>query len=728
MNKNQRNKAKRKTKRTTPRISNNSNSNVETLNKERIKEEKNNNNKILEKKISYPPQIGEIICKIIIDKLITISVRNAENIEKSPMYQNYYFNYLEIQIKNLFSLNNIFFTEEPENENFDYSKYWNTSYNKENTWIEIKEPNSSKCDRFEGVFVKHIPLDKDNSDISNDLIKQGSELDSPLKNNNNIKDDINDFKNKNRKNFKNYGKGGLESLEEIDTDSGDEEHIQSKEKRTTTMHSSINKTIKEKGKQKKIEINLKESFSLENNYSKKKKFEKVEFDSEDIPGINQEFNFDKFAPPEIEILRKDYEKEMKEKNEQFKILNQRRHSFLNKGIFAKEKHFNSEKLTFDSNGQIIKFKPLNINILVNDFLQLKHKMEIIKPLKKLSLIKKTLNRIKTRNNSIKTIKNEIIKNPADNPDLNRGLFIKVNPEKKAKIIQSGNNFGLMLPNVGVVIKAETKVKKGNREFSKFFKKYSLEDYDKILKDYLPKENKELVRNQLKRMQSISGLGNNNLMVLSMNNRNNFYNNSFDFPNSPVNQDNQENEIIISSINSPLSKRNSFKNINKNNLKNMTLNNSSIMNNNFNNSSMTNRSNNLHIFNSNQNGFIRLKNISSSSLKLELDSLNDLELKNQIFSPKNSRKKLENIFSNQFKNIFKKEKKENEVSKDLNDLNKRIISDVGWGSNISQKNTSSQNLLHSKRHNKSQMFRELGNNFLKNFKIKLPRERKTNIFM
>ena len=738
MNKIQRNKnkTKKKSRRSISKPSNNPNSMNELLNDGKIKEQRINNNiNNISEKISYPPHLGEIISKIIIDKIITLSVRNSENNENCPKYQDYYFDYLETQINNLFSINNIFYTEEPENiDFFDYRKFWKTSYNKANTWVEIKEPNSSKCDRFEGVLVKYIPLENDTSNISNDLIKQGSKHDSPLRENNNIRNDINDPKNKNKKNFKNYKKSELESLEEIGSDSGDEEQIQSKEKKSITMNSSINKTIKEKPK--KIDVNLKQSVSLDKNLSRKKKFEKVEFSSEDIPGINELFNFDKYDPPEIEVLRKDYEKEMKEKNVQLnKILNQKIHSNINKGNFVKEIKFDSEKLTFDPDGRIIKFKPLNINILANDFKQLKHKFEIQKPLKKMPSTKKIFNRVIKRKSSIKATKNEIkiIKNPADDPELNRGLFIKINPEKKTKVIQSGNNFNLMFPNIGVVMKEEDKIKKGNRDFGKFFKKYSLEDYDKILKEYLPKQNQELVKNHLKRMQSSSELGNNkgNLMSLSMNNSKNFYNNSFDFPNPLINQDNLENETNLSNINSPISQRNSFKNINANtfnNFKNATMNNSSILNNNFNNSSMTNRSNKFHIFNQNRNGFIKLKNVSNSSLKIELDLLNDLDLKNQFLSPDNKRKKFENIFSKRYQNIFKKETKENEVSKDLNDLNKKIIRDVGWGNDTSKKNSSSQNIIKPKQYNKSQIFRELGNNFLNNFKLKLPRDRKTSVLI
>jgi hypothetical protein len=63
---------------------------------------------------------------------------------------------------------------------------------------------------------------------------------------------------------------------------------------------------------------------------------------------------------------------------------------------------------------------------------------------------------------------------------------------------------------------------------------------------------------------------------------------------------------------------------------------------------------------------------------------------------------------------------------MNDLNRRIISDVGWGNNTIRKNMSSQNILYSKHQKKNQLFKELGNSFINNFKLKLPRERKTKI--
>ena len=382
MNKNQRNKNKnrRNTLRRISKIANNGNLLNDILNQEKSKEQKDEN------KISYPPQIGEVISKIIIDKLITVSVSKSEYNEYSLKYMNYYYSYLTNQIENILALNNICYTEEPEDfEVFDYSKFWKTSCNKPNTWVEIKEPNPSKCDRHEGVFIKNIPFDRDNSNISNDL-KTKNNNDSPLRDNNiiNNKRDINSKKNKNKKNFK---INELESLEEIGTDSGEEENILEKEKKYVKRNSSVNRKIKEKEKEKKkvFELNLKESFSLEQGSSRKKKYEKVEFLSEDIPGINEEFNFEKYDPPEIKDLRNDMGINMKGKNEQINknLLHLRRYSFLNKINIPKEKKFDSEKLTFDSNGQIINFKPLKLSSLVNDFKQMKNKLEMIQPLKKI---------------------------------------------------------------------------------------------------------------------------------------------------------------------------------------------------------------------------------------------------------------------------------------------------------------------------------------------------------
>ena len=737
MNKNQRSKNRKKTKKNqqnlNSKISSKIDSNNELLNEGKIKEDKNN---IIEtsQKIVYPTQLGETISKIIVEKLIAITIRICENNERKKKYKNYYFDYIINQMDKLFSINSIFHTEEPENsENDNYLNNYKICYNKSNTWVEIKEPNSSKCDRFEGLFVKHIPIESDNNQITDDIIDSTDKIDSSQKQNqkNNNKNNIKDKRNKKKKTLK-YYKNNLESLEEIGSDSGEEEQARTKEKKLSIVPHSPNKIIKELDKPKNNIIEQGSSF--EKTITKKKKYEKVEFKSEDIPGLNEELNIGKYDPPEIEMLREKIEKEMIEKKEQInKNLNMRKYSFFNKANISNGKIFDSDKLTFDSNGEIIKFKPLKINLLGNDFQQLKYKLDMLKPLPKMPLTKKNFQKIQKlkRSSSIKTKeKLKIIKNPADDPDVNKGIFIKITPEKKNKVIQSGNNFNLMLPNVGVVLKDEQTIKKGDRNFGKFFNKYSLSDFDKILKEYLPKENKELFQKQMRKMNSTSFLGNNNFS--SSINNSNFYNNSFDFPNPLTNLDNKENETNLSNLNSVLANKNNLNIMNKNssnNFKNATMNHSSsFINNIFNNSSTTNMNNKLHNFYQKQNGFIRLNNVSSSSLKLELDSLNDLDNKYRCLSPENTRTKLENIFTRKYKEIFKNDKKENEVSKDLNDLNKEILNSKNWGNNNLKKYETSQNLLISKKQNKSQIFKIIGNKMLNKTKFRQPRERKVKIFI
>ena len=739
MNKNQRSKNRKKTKskpqNSNSKISNKIDSTNELLSKEKIKENENN---IIQtrKKMIFPIQLGETISKIIIDKLIAITVRICENKEREKKFDNFYFDYILNQMDKLFSINSIFHTEEPEKDESIYANNWKICVHKINTWVEIKEPNSSICDRFEGGLVKNIPKEDKNNQISCDIIESSDKIDLSLKQNKkNNKNNIIDKKTKKRKTLNYYKmQSDLESLEEIGSDSGEEDHIRTKEKKLSLAPNSSNKIIKELEKTK--NINIEQSLSLEKIITKKKKYEKIEFKSEDIPGINEELNFDKYAPPEIEILREKIEKELKEKKEQLnKNLLLKKYSVFNKINISKGKIFDSEKLTFDSNGEIIKFKPLKINILANEFKQMKSKLEILNPLPKMSLTKKNFPKMqKIESSTIKPIeKIKIIKNPADVPNTNIELFIKIDPEKKNNFIQSGNNFSLMLPNVGVVLKDEQKIKEGNRDFGKFFNKYSLSDFNKILKEYLPKENKELFQNQFKKMNSTSILINSNNFSSSMNNSN-IYNNSFEFPNPLTNQDNnnKENETNLSNLNSALTNKNNFNNINKNSVnyfKNSTMNqSSSFINNIFNSSSITNRNNKFQNFYENQNGFIRLNNINSSSLKLELDSLSDLDIKNRCISPENKRIKFENIFTKKYNELFKNEKKENEISKDLNDLNKQIIKDKNWGSSSLRKYVDKQNLFLSKRQNKSQIFKVLRKNMFNNTKLKQLRERKASNFI
>ena len=73
-------------------------------------------------------------------------------------------------------------------------------------------------------------------------------------------------------------------------------------------------------------------------------------------------------------------------------------------------------------------------------------------------------------------------------------YVKIPANRIEKIIPSGSNFSIMFPNIGVTLKEDDKIKEGTRDFGMYFKKYSISDYDRILRDYLPIQNKTMLKN------------------------------------------------------------------------------------------------------------------------------------------------------------------------------------------------------------------------------------------
>ena len=84
---------------------------------------------------------------------------------------------------------------------------------------------------------------------------------------------------------------------------------------------------------------------------------------------------------------------------------------------------------------------------------------------------------------------------------------------------SGDNFSLIQPEIGVVIKNDqlNKAKDGGRNFREKFKRFSLNDYDKLIKTILPFQNR----------QKVQYSNNTNNISNSSSNTNMFMNNSHD---------------------------------------------------------------------------------------------------------------------------------------------------------------------------------------------------------
>ena len=476
----------------------------------------------------------------------------------------------------------------------------------------------------------------------------------------------------------------------------------------------------------------------------------------EIPNIDKESNNEIYSPPDVEKLRKAVieGKIKKEKEEKKHALIKKMTSINNvENIFGDDnKMIDSNKLTFDSNGKIISFKPIKIESFNKDFLSLKNgikSLEINNANNKKSRFKRNKN--KNQNEIIQREKSYdkeiIIKNPEDDPEGKNSInYVKMSAIKNEQKIPSGSNFSLMLPNIGVTLREDDQVKEGKKEFGKYFKKYSMNDYDKILHEFLPLQNKTLIKNQLNQAENLTS---SSMNMTSVNKKNKY------ISTNPLGN-NLNNFNMTNTTNTPLTQTLNYNTISElpNPLINQqeTIQENDINTNNNNNSSFikTNKSmnsyysgNNIYsgsmsrLYNNNMSNFtapkfIMLnKNCSSTSLKNEIENLKDLnEESNLNIYPSKIKLKSRNIFLDNYKEFYKnkriKEKTINLIDSRTNELNKKIMINGLWGSQTLQKNKSSGNLLYGKHLTKYQALRELGSNLLTGIKIKLPRDRKVDI--
>lgn len=739
-------------------------------------------------------QANEFIAKSIVDKIITISVRQSHNKHLNKRYNNYYFEYMQAQLDTLFATNFLYYYDEPETEERN-KIFWNKNLDKKNTWIEITEPNSSKIDRYENIFMKFVdynPPTEENIDIkkspfarSNTLKEESSSkndlLDSKVKSNSSKRYSVKmkDYM------IKKTNNKILDILEERSSASSkDEENnlnpkkIPKIKKSIRNSISSLNKNLSSKRESLKNILTKSQSPQKEqttenenNNNDDKDEIEQknprlkkkqiLSMNYEEIPDLENELNSEAYSPPEVESLRKEIAqgKIRKEKEEKKQALIRKMSTINNtdENIFENDKRIiDSNKLTFDSNGEIISFKPFKIETLSKDFASLKNgikspelnnvnnkktKMKKIKNNKSEDVSKTNIPKEKTKEKEI------IVKNPEDDPNgKNKLNYVKISKIKNEQIIPSGSNFSLLLPNIGVTLKENDQVKKGTHEFGKFFKKYSINDYNKILRDYLPLQNKSMLKSKMSQSSQSNNLTTSNINLPKKLNANTSYkytstnpvmNNNINI-NIPISQ--TQNFNTISDLSNPLI--NQPEAIQENDLNSINNNNSSLLKSNKSKNSYYFSGNNLYsgslsklrnnMSNFTESKFITLnRNCSSSSLKNEIENVKDLnEEDNFNFYPTKIRLQSRNIFQENYKEFNKnkkiKEKTLNIIGKRTNELNKKIMINGLWGTQTLQKNKSSENLLFSKHLTKYQALRELGSNLLTGIKVKLPRDRKVDI--
>ena len=372
-----------------------------------------------------PSQADEGIVKCIIDKIITLSIRNSHLNSINNKLDDYYFDNLKNQINTLFATNNIFYYDEPETEQLNKTElFWNKKYENNNTWIEILEPNTVKCDRYENSFMKYInltykssaklpsingpTLTSANTIQGSDIINNKEEVRAILKKYTSVK--------MKKKELNNQILDTLEeksSLSSVDEESKDTNNAFNKTKNSKKNSSKIMKKTPPK--------NAKSLFSYEinnqrtnfnntnniNNGNKRPKKEPIpEMNNKEIPGIEKEYNYDKYDPPDINLLRKErqeeiFRKELEERKnaKSKKVINSNSQNDIIDSYIdtnTKVKFFDSNKYSFDSNGKIISFKPIKIDALTKDFASLQNG---IKNQEKTTKVKRFIKKNKNKNTS-----------------------------------------------------------------------------------------------------------------------------------------------------------------------------------------------------------------------------------------------------------------------------------------------------------------------------------------
>ena len=645
-------------------------------------------------------QISEGVVKFILDKIINNSIHQSDMNKINSQINDYCFNYIQAQIEPLFEENFINYTKLKPDQN---QLFWKTQKPQENQWIEIFEPNTVESDRFEscGVNVQEIK----NKQEKIEEIKEG------IEHNENIENTNKERMNKNKTKEKT-----------VRVNKKDEQLINDENKKD---NNNIENKTRNNQRQNLINENTNQ------NNRGKKKIPMIEFPSEEIPGIDEEYKHDVYDPPNIHMLRKDREEEIKNKDKELKLnnnaikLNKKKDESdkVNKYI----KPLDSNKFTFDSNGKIISFKQYKLDNLSKDFTfirnSIKEKMEkdelTIKPNKKIRA-------------SIKEPKEIVIKD-------NR-MFEQLNTEEKKdkvkeKIIPSGSNFKLILPNIGVVVKENNDKKEGSRDFNRYFQKYSINDYNKILNEYVPMQNKSKIKSKFEKLNSTSSIIHKQLSesIDKLNSKtiNNNQMNITTINNKRSENMNITNPLLTSNDNIQITENNLYTNQNSSYMKS-SLNTSFNKNNALYNPLMTSfnmRSGNFNLSQDKKgNNFansIIMKKLGTGSLKLEIESLQDLR------SEPNNRKlnsvKKENIFD---KSMIKSNKLTIRINSKDNPIyafNKRILTDKHFGNDIDlRQRNEKENIIIAKHLSRQEAFKELGNTMINGFKIKFPRNRKVEL--
>ena len=732
-----------------------------------------------ENKKSYKAfyQSSEGVIKQLLDKIINTAVRTSQAKIVDDQLGDFCFNNLKIQMTNFFQTNFINYTDDLPHE--EPPILWEFIHPPENTWVELPEPGTQEMDRYESSNIAFLEIKKDQlqevptptiskknyNDINLNNKKGRKKESEPLSlNNNNIiseveeKSSISGFDGELKIDnavIPEYSgiedklseslsitdaeiKKNIDKVSEVvqNEKSNKQENLEIISPKKDEIKENINKNDIKKEEKKDI-INpsspARITTALPPIKKKGKNIVIPDYPFTDIPGVEEEYNHDIFEPQNVEFLRREREELI-----QKKIIENKLKETANKTIKPtedndriKKKLIDTNRLTFDSNGNIIQFRPYKLDNLMKDFAITKN--IIRSPENKVEIISTTKKRKNKEKKEKEVLQEEIIKNEEEKKvkEVNN-ITNSLNTERE-KFIPSGSNFQIISPNYGVVIKENNQLKEGPRDFSKYFKKYSLQDYDKMLSDYVPLQNRTMLQNHLNssinnskylsttpnksKLNPLLSKKSSNINPLDSNNNVNLT----EIPINPLLSNEDQSSYSIDKDKS-INNSNLGSNINSNIGLNNPLLSSNINSMNFNKYNESNNSLTL------DNNSIVMKKLGLGSLKLELESLKDLSLINPDLVNNIPSKRKNILGSNLFRSNKSYRIKQNPIKNYLNDFNKKIMITSGWGNDTGEMSQykDKNNVVYSRHMTKQQVLRELGSNILSGIKIRLPRDRKVDI--
>ena len=522
--------------------------------------------------------------------------------------------------------NTTFLEKNDDDTNMFFNNYFfNNLYRGDNDWDLMEEPTSLKLDRYSSTLINFKEINKNPEDKYNknhernlEIVDENDENITKIKNNSSILD--------------------KEKEKEISQNKGPLKRRNSVFKKTNT--------IEQKQRLKDI-INQFECYDLE-----------------------PEENHEVLETEQIEMLRQQFELGKKNKDNEQKIIHEEKEKFIINQKLEEEnmRKYMGKKINKDHNGQIIFIKSIKPEKFKQDFIFGKTKFKTININNEKIQKKKNEKKEQNKNNEKNTQENEnknkekkgskkSIKSlpkladpktrssmaTIEVKDNNNDQLRPVSLKRRMPIITSGSNFNLMNMEIGVSIKEDEKYKTGGLDFLSKFKKFSLQAYNKKLKEAEAsnnwKKNIEII-DELK-TQTIDEMNNYYPSNYTMGYNTSYGDNNFSSTQTdPNNFLNRNMKHKMYSTNNSTMFNQYLKNINNSNYKEKIQKNGSF------------------------NPYIHLT-IGASSLINTMDNLNLVPNEEE-----KTYKKRKNIFREKHKNIIRKENKY--VLDDINLFTKNLI--------------------------------------------------------